>query len=203
MQIDNNFIKQHDRLVRVIVNQYHVSGVDPEDLMQEGRIGLIEAAKRFDPSRGIKFESYASWWIRREIENAIQEYGNVMRIPHHCDETYSNVSVSISTTVYKEEQEALTYADLITTGESIEDVIIRQEEHAELHARLKRMIEQLPPLDQRVICALYGFEEDSVDEPTLAQRLRRSDKWIRRVHVRALKQLRALAPTYLPNLRNV
>ncbi len=45
MVIDNNFIKTHDRLVRVIVNQYHVSGVDPEDLMQEGRIGLIEAAK--------------------------------------------------------------------------------------------------------------------------------------------------------------
>ncbi len=201
MEINNEFITQHDRLVRVIVNQFKVANVDPEDLMQEGRIGLIEAAKRFDPNRGIQFQSYASWWVRREIENAVQTYGNVMRLPHHCEETYTNVSISINTQVYKEEQEALTYADLLTTGESIEDVIIRQEEHAELHNGLKKAIRQLPAIDRKVICALYGFEEDSVDEKALAERLHRSSLWVHRVHVRALKKLRSIVPTYLPNLR--
>ena len=192
MNIDNNFIQQHERLVRVIVNQYHVANVDPEDLTQEGRIGLIEAAKRYDPNTGVQFESYASWWIRREVKNAIQAYGNVVRIPDHCREAYSSMSESINTQVYAEEQEALTYADLLTTGECIEDVIIRREEAAELHARLKRMIEHLPTIDQQVICGLYGFEEDSVTEEELATRLHKSPKWIHRVHIRALRQLRSL-----------
>ena len=203
MEINNQFIKQHDRLVRVIVNQFKVANVDPEDLMQEGRIGLIEAAKRFDPNRGIQFASYASWWIRREIERAIRQYGNVVRIPDHCEEAYTNIGYSINTQVYEEEQEALTYADLLTTGECIEDVIIRREERAELHNRLKRMIHQLPAIDQQVICALYGFEEDSVEEATLAERLHCSPLWVHRVHLRALEQLRRLAPTYLPNIRIV
>ncbi|MCQ2312825.1 MAG: sigma-70 family RNA polymerase sigma factor [Paludibacteraceae bacterium] len=192
MQIDNNFINQHDRLVRVIVNQFKVANVDPEDLMQEGRIGLIEAAKRFDPNMGVQFASYASWWIRREVKNAIQAYGNVVRMPDHCREAYTSVSESINTQVYAEEKEALTYADLLTSGECIEDVIIRREEAAELHARLKKMIGHLPTIDQQVICALYGFEEDSVEETELATRLHKSPKWIHRVHLRALKQLRSL-----------
>ena len=128
MNIDNNFINQHERLVRVIVNQYKVANVDPEDLMQEGRIGLIEAAKRFDPSRGIQFSSYASWWIRKYINMALQEYGNIVHIPHQNKEaTTVCITESIQKIVKVENEESLTYEDILTDGEYIEQTIINQE----------------------------------------------------------------------------
>jgi len=74
-------IQANLRFVILVAKQYRNRGVPLEDLINEGNIGLIQAAGRFDPYRGIHFVSYAVWWIRQGILKAIQENSRLIRVP--------------------------------------------------------------------------------------------------------------------------
>jgi RNA polymerase sigma factor (sigma-70 family) len=78
---DEELIEKYDLMIRKIVNKYYTKTLDKEDLYQEGAIGLLEASKRFDKTRGIQFGTYAYYWIRRDIVLAIINNNNLIRIP--------------------------------------------------------------------------------------------------------------------------
>ena len=67
----------------VISRQYHGMGLPLEDLISEGNIGLLQAADRFDPDKGIKFITYAVWWIRRAILQALSDQSRLVRLPKY------------------------------------------------------------------------------------------------------------------------
>ena len=69
------------RFVVSVAKQYQGSGLDLCDLINEGNLGLMKAARRFDPTRGFKFISYAVWWIRQQILQAISNQGRMGRLP--------------------------------------------------------------------------------------------------------------------------
>lgn len=69
------------KFVISVAKAYQGSGMDLCDLINEGNIGLMKAAARFDPTRGFKFISYAVWWIRQQILSSICEHGRVVRLP--------------------------------------------------------------------------------------------------------------------------
>ena len=73
-------IESNVGLVRAVARTYRGSGVPFADLVQEGTIGLVRAVEKFDHRRGLKFSTYAMWWIRRSILDAIAD-SNVIRIP--------------------------------------------------------------------------------------------------------------------------
>ena len=73
-------VKSNLRFVVNIANLYKGQGLDVCELISEGNLGLIEAARRFDPSQKIKFISYAVWWVRQNITRAIAEKGRLVRI---------------------------------------------------------------------------------------------------------------------------
>lgn len=65
--------------------------LDEEDLLQEGHIGLLRAAKRFDPERGIRFTTYARWWVRAQMTRAVETTGRMIRIPGGAVEQIRNL----------------------------------------------------------------------------------------------------------------
>ncbi len=74
-------IRSNLRFVVKIAQQYRHRGLPIEDLVNEGNLGLIEAAKRFDETRGFKFISFAVWWIRQAIKKALNEQSHIVRMP--------------------------------------------------------------------------------------------------------------------------
>lgn len=191
IEINNQFIKQHDRLVRVIVNQFKVANVDPEDLMQEGRIGLIEAAKRFDPNRGIQFASYASWWIRGYVSQGLRDFGNAIHLPQHNREAADKcISVNFEEVMYVEDGDFITYADVITDGRTVEEEYIDAENYQTARQKCEKLLAKLPPQELKVIKGLYGFETEPKTTLELARELGVTQEWIVDLHHRALRRMR-------------
>lgn len=62
----------HDRLALWVARRYRGRGLDPDDLAQEARLGLLLASERFDPARGVRFAAYAPWWVRRALQEAVR-----------------------------------------------------------------------------------------------------------------------------------
>ena len=81
MQAFNTLINANLRFVVSVAKQYQNQGISLPDLINEGNIGLIKAANRFDATKGFKFISYAVWWIRQAILQALAEHSRIVRLP--------------------------------------------------------------------------------------------------------------------------
>lgn len=82
IEAQNKLVKANLRFVVSVAKQYQRGWIDLNDLIQAGNLGIIEAAKRYDPTRGFKFITYAVWWIRQKVAEEVSE-NRTIKLPNH------------------------------------------------------------------------------------------------------------------------
>lgn len=138
MNIDNQFIHEHTALVNCIARQYNIPSIPHEDLVQEGFIGLLEAISHFDPNRGVSFRSYAAWWVRKYITEAIRRYGYIVSLPQRAA-TEHVFTEQLDRVVGSDDGEALTYEDVLRSPELLPDEQIIFQEGLDAWKNEKRL----------------------------------------------------------------
>lgn len=135
----NKLVRQNQRLVIQIARRFLWSGLELEDLIQEGTLGLIKAIEDFDPGRGHKLSTYATWWIRQSISRAIMDTGSLIRVPVHLQEKYGKI---------------------LRTHARLKTALKREPTNAEIAAKLGMSVDQVTEILSR-----GSFEYTHIDEP--------------------------------------
>lgn len=156
------------RFVVAFSKKFRGWGLSFQDLINEGNLGLIEAAKRFDPERGTRFITYAVWWIRQAIIHALSEQGGSFRIPQKQANLLYNIHKTITAMTPKLERRPTTSelaAELDVTREQVETLMRAQTEDIPLESgsdddsdfSLLDKLEQssMPPLDEKLVEESY------------------------------------------------
>jgi RNA polymerase primary sigma factor len=160
----SRLVEANLRFVVSLARKYAQSGYPLHELINEGNMGLLEAASRFDPERGVRFITYAGWWIRQAILAAIAHHGQVFRLPpklkHELYRFQTGVSRLTQVLGHKPSVEEISQG-LAMSEESVRDMIQGPPSEISLEApiggedemRLEDVIrdESLTPLDEALI----------------------------------------------------
>ena len=151
----NTLVESNLRFVVQVAKQYQGMGLELEDLIAFGNMGLFEAAERFDPKKGVKFITFAVWYIRAELQKSLNDLSRVVRIPSHKTATVEQHIKSIHTPVGDDENKE-TYADRYLAAAGV----VSARDKADLRYDLNRALNQLPAKQCAAIKMFYGIDAE-------------------------------------------
>jgi RNA polymerase primary sigma factor len=185
----SRLVESNLRFVVSYAKRYRGLGVSLLDLIHEGNLGLIEAAKRFDPNRNVKFITYAVWWIRESMMHALSDQTRAFSFPPKLFAVLGTVADDVSLNDPVTADGTRHVGDMLAQDRvpPVEDEMIHQSDLDELSAALR----DLDGKEREVVRLRFGLEDD---EPRTLQeigdRLHLSRERVRQIESRAKDKLR-------------
>lgn len=153
----NKLVESNLRFAVQVAKQYQGMGLELEDLIQVANLGLFEAVKRFDPDRGVKFISFAVWYVRAELQKALNDLSRVVRIPSHKTMTEGKDFSTLSTSKkVGDDEDSETYADRYLSGEQSKP----KHEVMDLKELLNVALNSLKPKQRDAVKMFYGIDRE-------------------------------------------
>ena len=208
----NKLVEANLRFVVSVAKQYQHQGLTLTDLIDEGNIGLIKAAERFDETRGFKFISYAVWWIRQSILQAIAEQSRIVRLPLNQVGSLNKVNHEIN----KFEQENLrrpsveeiadrghhvsidapfgddddnAMVDVMSSGD--DSRTDKQVDHESMAMELKQVLGQvLKERERQIVCACFGIGEPEKGLEEIGDKMGLTRERVRQIREKSISKLR-------------
>ena len=151
----NKLVESNLRFAVQVAKQYQGMGLELEDLIGFANLGLFEAAKRFDPDRGVKFISFAVWYVRAELQKCLNDKSRVVRIPSHKTMTEGKDFKTLSTSKkVGDDDESETYADRYLAGEQAKAT----HEIVDMKQMLSVALDTLKPKQRDAVKMFYGID---------------------------------------------
>ena len=205
----DKLVRANLRFVVSVAKQYQNQGLSLQDLIDEGNLGLVKAAQRFDETRGFKFISYAVWWIRQSILQAVAEQARVIRLPMNqvgalvkevadaigmpedkVDQLLSLNSRTVSTDAPLDDEDDANFLDVYVADDEVQtDTAVEQESTSNA---IRNSLDMLNEKERSILCMYFGLgtsREYSLEE--IAMKLNISRERTRQIRDRALKRLKS------------
>ncbi|TCJ20442.1 RNA polymerase sigma factor RpoD/SigA [Rubrobacter taiwanensis] len=181
-------VEHNLRLVVSLARPYAMKGAPLADVIQAGNLGLMRAARSFDPDRGTRFATYAGWWIRQHIQRALPNESGNIRIPEHIERQKRQglIDDDLPYTVSLESP----IGDDGTLGELIPDQRAEEIDNAVTGIALREALKELPGRDARVLAMRYGLDGVAHSFTEIGRALKVTSTRARQLHDRAIKNLR-------------
>lgn len=198
-------VKHNLKFVVSIANMYCDCGVSVKDLINEGNIGIIKAAQKFDPAKKVKFITYASWWVRQSIMRAIANSSTV-RIPAKpagLKETETNGQESESIVRFHRPPISFNNPMRDITESSYHNAIQENDSPAleadmikeDLNSGIKELLKELPKRDVLILKLRFGFDGPPQTLDEIGKMFKLSRERVRQIEKKAKNKLWRLAKT--------
>jgi RNA polymerase primary sigma factor len=151
----NTIVEANLKFAIQVARGYQGMGLELEDLISFANIGMLEAVDRFDTSKNVKFVTFAIWYMRAELQKALNDLSRVVRIPSHRTSTEEYSTKSIHTPVGEDENKE-TWADRHLEAEATKSA----RDINDLRFDLQRALAQLPEKQREAITRFYGIDHE-------------------------------------------
>ena len=208
----DELVKGNLRFVISVAKTYQNQGLDVMDLISEGNIGLIKAAERFDPTSGLKFISYAVWWVRQSIMASLNDNARTIRLPSNLvseAQKYKKDEINEEDNffVYNNEEPTHSnlpyciglYKDINEEGDQLIDIIPNREAESpdailnspeEIKKKVNQMLSVLDDREKIIIERYYGLTGVESNLEDLGEEFGCTKERIRQLRDKAIKKLR-------------
>ena len=191
----DKLVQANLRFVVSVAKQYQHQGLSLSDLINEGNLGLIKAAQRFDETKGFKFISYAVWWIRQSILQALAEQGRLVRLPQNKIGTYNKANKAYMAFEQEHEREPSTeeLSEILEMSETeINNIFQSNTRHTSLDAPVHEAedVAMGDLLEGEIVNAYFGLDgENGVTIEQIGMKYDLTKERIRQIKERAIKRL--------------
>ena len=177
----NRLIEANLRFVVVIARQYQGQGLSMEDLVSEGNLGLMKAARKFDATRGLRFVNYAVVFIRQQIEKAVRKESDEQRVESTRDGQTRSVDAPLGSKANGSLLSVLVNADSPQADQRVYN--------ASLEDAIERSLQTLNERETVVVNAYFGIGEERQTMAEIAERMSLKRERVRQIRDRAVRRL--------------